>query len=256
MGSNQQNWIPTNIFQLYNIQILHVNKILHVARRWSPPLKCSVMHNTVVRPWSYPLTLIIVSSRILYIKLIFYCFAAVNSGDTIGLQTYDRTLWLSCSGPSCSRHPCPRMYMTGGDWTACWGEVFRIYRAAGSGHVRAGDIVGFYYPYQPGFWLGCAGANCAKSDCPGSPTTAHGFASEDHWVRCWGEVFRIYANGKSSGTVINSGDDIMLYYIQGDTWVSQGNGNTRKLPCPGSVRPPAFDKFDGCGWETFKIWKR
>ena len=137
-----------------------------------------------------------------------------------------------------------------------WGEVFRIYRAAGSGHVRAGDIVGFYYPYQPGFWLGCAGANCAKSDCPGSPTTAHGFASEDHWVRCWGEVFRIYANGKSSGTVINSGDDIMLYYIQGDTWVSQGDGNTRKLPYPGSVRPPAFDKFDGCGWETFKIWKR
>ena len=79
--------------------------------------------------------------------------------------------------------------------------------------MRAGDIVGFYYPYQPGFWLGCAGANCANSDCPGSPTTAHGFASEDHWVRCWGEVFRVYANGKSSGTVINSGDDIMLYYI-------------------------------------------
>ena len=95
--------------------------------------------------------------------------------------------------------------MTGGDWTVCWGEVFQIYRAAGSGRVRAGDIVGFYYPHQPGHWLGCPGANCAKFDCPGFPTSAHGFASVDHWIRYWGEVFRVYANGKSYGTVINSG---------------------------------------------------
>ena len=136
-----------------------------------------------------------------------------------------------------------------------FGEVFRIYRAAGSGHVRAGDVVGFYYPHQAGHWLGCPGANCFKADCPEFPTSAHGFASEDHWIRCWGEAFRVYTNGKSYGTVINSGDDIMLYYIQGDTWIAQGGGNTRKLPCPGSVRPPAFDRFDECALEAFKIWK-
>ena len=53
--------------------------------------------------------------------------AALNHGDTVALQTYVRNYWLSCSQPSCFRHPCPRMFITGNDWTRCVGEVFQIY---------------------------------------------------------------------------------------------------------------------------------
>ena len=181
---------------------------------------------------------------------------ALNHGDTVALQTYVRNYWLSCSPPSCFRHGCPRMLMRGTDWTFCFGEVFRIYRASGSGLVRVGDLVGLYYPHQSGRWLGCRGVNCAKDTCPGQPTTTHGFASHEHWYRCWGEVFIIYSKGKSDGTIINDGDDIMLYYLHDEIWVAQGDGNTQKLPCAGTARPPSLSKFDACTLETFTIWKK
>ena len=47
------------------------------------------------------------------------------------------------------------MIMTGDDWNTCHGEIFQIYRATGSGQVRAGDLVGLHYPNTPGKWLGC-----------------------------------------------------------------------------------------------------
>ena len=149
--------------------------------------------------------------------------------------------------------------MTGDDWNTCHGEIFQIYRARGPGQVRAGDLVGLHYPNIPGKWLGCPGTTkgCEKTSCPGQPTIAHGFATLDNWFRCWGEVFRIYANGKNEGAVIKSGDDIMLYYIQEGNWVAQPDtGNTGKFPCPGTVRPPPLSRVDVCPSETFKIWKR
>ena len=187
---------------------------------------------------------------------LFHTHAALISGDTVALQTYVRSHWLSCSLPSCYRNSCPRIHIFGNDWINCYGEVFQIYRASGPGRVRVGDLVGLYYPHQAGHWLGCPYEDCYKATCPGIPTITYGFASQDHWFRCFGEVFRIYANGKGNGAVINSGDDIMLYYVQGDTWIAQDDGNTRKQPCPGTVRPPPFDRFDECAWETFTIWKR
>ena len=67
--------------------------------------------------------------------------------------------------------------MSGDDWTNCAGEVFKIYRASGTGAVRVGDLVGIYYPHESGRWLDCSSDNCAKGTCPGTPTTAHGFAT-------------------------------------------------------------------------------
>ena len=184
--------------------------------------------------------------------------AALNHSDTVALQTYDRYYWLSCSQSNCNRNPCPDMLMTGEDWTTCSGLVFQIYRASGPGQVHVGDLVGLYFPNESGKWLGCREDNCAKHTCPGQPTTAHGFASQEHWYRCCGEVFKIYSKGKSDGALINDRDDIMLYYLHDELWVAQGDGDrdTIKLPCAGTTRPPPLSKFDVCRWETFTIWKK
>ena len=148
------------------------------------------------------------------------------------------------------------MHMSGTDWTNCWGEVFKIYRASGSGQVCVGDLVGLYYPAQANHWLGCTETTCPHSSCPGQPTTAHGFATDEHWYTCCDEVFKIYANGKSSGAVINSGDDIMLYNLEQGRWVAQGEGDATTTTCAGTTRPPPVSKFDECYKETFKIWKK
>ena len=184
--------------------------------------------------------------------------AGIDSGDTIGLQTYVRNHWLSCYPPTgnCNRAGCPRMQLSGNDWTRCWGEVFRIYRASGPGQVSVGDLVGVYYPREAGHWLGCSGNTCPKSSCPGQNTTAHGFASEEHWYTCCSEVFKIYASGKANGAAINSGDDIMLYSLDLGRWVAQDAGDATTTTCAGTTRPPPAGKFDECHQETFTIWKR
>lgn len=148
------------------------------------------------------------------------------------------------------------MHMSGNDWTTCHGEVFKIYRASGSGQVSVGDLVGLYYTNVANNWLSCSANTCTRTSCPGQPTTAHGFASEENWYTCCSEVFKIYANGKSNGTAINSGDDIMLYSLDLGQWVAQGSGDTTITTCAGTSRPPPATKFDECYKETFKIWKR
>ena len=181
---------------------------------------------------------------------------ALYHGDTVALQTYVNNRWLGCAGSPCGGATCPAMLMKGSDWTNCWGEVFEIYRTL-PGAVRVGDLVGLHYPRQRGHWLGCAGNQCGRATCPGHPTTAYGFASQDLWFRCYGEVFRIYARGKSSGSIINSDDNIALYYLQNQLWVAQGYDiHTDKRPCLGTSRPPALSVYDGCAFETFRIWKR
>ncbi len=141
------------------------------------------------------------------------------------------------------------MLFKGSDWNNCWGEVFEIYRAAGPGAVRVGDLVGLHYPRQRGNWLGCAGSHCVKATCPGHPTTAYGFANTDRFFQCYGEVFRIYARGKGSGAIINS------LYLQG---VAQGydQDTVKVCPCLGTARPLAHSVYDGCAFETFRVWKR
>ena len=148
------------------------------------------------------------------------------------------------------------MHMTGSDWTNCWGEVFRIYRAGGPGQICVGDIVGLYYPRLAGHWLGCTGSTCQKSSCPGQPTTTYGFALEEQWYTCCSEVFKIYAYGKNISAVINSGDDIMLYNLDQGRWVAQGEGSATTTTCAGTSRPPSTATLDLCHQETFTIWKQ
>jgi hypothetical protein len=188
---------------------------------------------------------------------IYLLTGAIRHGDTVAFKTYTRHHWLSCGRSYCSWSGCPRMYMAGNDWNSCGGEVFRIYRAGGHGTVRVGDLVGIYYPQQRGHWMGCSGNECRKSLCPGYPTIAHGFASQEKWYVCSGEVFKIYARGKPSGAIIDTTDDVSFYYLNRGLWVSQGYDiHTMKQPCLGTSRPPASHIYDGCAHEIFKIWKR
>jgi hypothetical protein len=182
---------------------------------------------------------------------------AIRHGDTVAFQTSTRYHWLGCAGTNCIGASHPGMYLTGNDWNDCWGEVFRIYRARGPGTVRVGDLVGIYYPKQRGHWMGCSGNECRRSPCPGNPTNAHGFASQEKWYTCSGEVFKIYARGKASGAIIDTTDDVSLYYLNRGLWVSQGHDtHTMKQPCLGTSRPPASLIYDGCAHEIFKIRKR
>ena len=136
---------------------------------------------------------------------------AIYHGDTVALQSFMKNRWLGCSQSNCELAPCPKMEMAGSDWTNCQGEVFQIYRAAGQGTVRVGDLVAFYFPQSEGNWLGCAGSSCKKATCPGNPSIAHGFSTADKWHKCGGEVFGIYAKGKANGEIVNSDDDISLF---------------------------------------------
>lgn len=134
---------------------------------------------------------------------------AIYQGNNVAFQSYHRAYWFSCApNPCSSRHTCPGFSIGGTEWTNCWGEVFRFYRARGSGRVRVGDVVGVYYPTQPGKWLGCSGGNCAKATCPGTPSTTYSFQNREKWTVCPGEVFVIYAQGKTVGSVINEHDII------------------------------------------------
>ena len=180
---------------------------------------------------------------------------AIESGDTVALQSFRKSHWFSCFGAHCHSATCPGVIISGSDWTNCFGEVFQIYRAAGPGAVQVGDLVGLHYPRQPGHWLGCPGNQCDKRTCPGSPTTAHGFSSDEKWYICCGEVFKIYAEEKNVGDTINTGDSIMMYFLSGALWVSQGTGNTMKASCPGTSRPPPLTKYDRCPQEGFTIMK-
>lgn len=147
--------------------------------------------------------------------------------------------------------------MEGDDWTNCWGEVFHIYRMNGPGSVTVGDVIGLFYPRE-GNWFSMAGGVGHKNPCPGSPTNASGFENEDNWFHCWGEVFRIYARGKSIGQIITDHDHITLFFIQSKTkWVGLVDELDADLrTCPGTVRPPPDENYDICWGEIFELWSQ
>ena len=57
-----------------------------------------------------------------YTSLEIKLTGALWQGDTIALQTFVRAFWASCYASSCGRSLCPRMQMTGNDWTNCGGK--------------------------------------------------------------------------------------------------------------------------------------
>ena len=181
---------------------------------------------------------------------------AVFQGDTVAFQPlYDKNRWLGCPATQCDKRTCPRLFMEDADWNRCWGEVFQIYRRDGPGVLRVGDVVGIFYPREKN-WLSLYRGTGHKSPCPGAPSIAHGFSSAAKWNQCWGEVFQIYAKGKTHGTIINDGDSITLLYIRSGRWVGLVNTNVDLRTCPGRVRPPPDDRYDVCWGEIFELVKK
>ena len=173
--------------------------------------------------------------------------------DEVELQSY-----LSCtithSKPDVlygAGTACPQLFMEGDDWKKCWGEVLKIYWAAGAGNVKVGDVVGFYF--GGGQWYS---ANGHKKGCPGTPTVKYSFAAREKWNEDWGEVFQIYAKGKYYGDTIQDHDNIAIYYVREKNWVALVGHNPGLSTCLGETWPPPPDRYDKCWGEIFELWLR
>ena len=182
-----------------------------------------------------------------------HCSNVVTHGSKIALQPlYDKTSWLSCENKVCGKATCPPLFVNGGDWSKCAGEVFQIFRCAGPGVVKVGDFVGFYIAEE---WLSMVAGRGQRAPCPGTPTVNYGFSAQDKWNQCWGEVFQIYAKGKSIGDAIENHDDVTIYYVQEKKWVGLvGNYPPGYATCPGQTRPPPPDRYGKCWGEVFELW--
>ena len=100
----------------------------------------------------------------LIIKLIciLYTHTVIRQGDTIALQTHIKEKYLSCHRHLCDTANCGGALFEGNDWDyRCRGEVFQIYKPT-PGEIRSWDLIGLYYPLQPGNWLGRQASNAKK----------------------------------------------------------------------------------------------
>jgi len=164
---------------------------------------------------------------------------------------YDKNSYLKCppSGSGdCSRSTCPGMKMDTTDWTNCGENVFRIYHKNGPGVIRVGDYVAFYFPAAQKWFSMYQNQGHLQIDCPGNPTMEYGFHREDSWEHCGAEIFRIHAEGKKSGQIIQNQDIIILYYPVGKQYLKLGAGIPILHSCPG-----IHSLYDKCPGEVFEI---
>ena len=149
--------------------------------------------------------------------------------------------------------------MDSDEWYSCIGEVFTIYRRGGPGVVRVGDDIGLHISSCSGdTWLGCFSAICInRATCPGTPNPQTGFQDEFRWIRCPGEVFKIYAGGKPVGAPIGEFDRVILYYARDDNYIGMPFGILQHYTCPGHWgRPiPHNNAYEHCSREVFEIVK-
>ena len=158
----------------------------------------------------------------------------LRSGSTIALKLSSRSfwgsaLWLSLWRYWSSSSTCPGDTFEGKK-DECWAEVFEIYRLHGGGNINTGDLVGIYYPREQE-WFSMWEGYGRKSDCPGRPNVGHGFEGENHHIKCWGEVFRVYAKGKRNGVRIKDGDTLAFYYVFRERMVEVNPSGTELGQC-------------------------
>ena len=189
--------------------------------------------------------------------MLLVCSTVLGQGRTIGLQLLQNDLWVGCAGRVCAGATCPGVFFEGSDWQNCWGEVFEIYRALGSGNIVSGDFVGLYYPRERK-WFSMWEGYGRKLTCPGAPSQEYGFEDEDRWYLCGGEVFRVYAKGKSIGDTITDQDTLSFYYytvdIKNVRFLPNGiNLSECMLDLSDRKRPPSNHAFDQCKYESVEI---
>ena len=167
-----------------------------------------------------------------------------------------KNAWLGCHGPSnlCVLATCPSINQNYHNFDRCWGENFQIIGEGAIHHViKSGQRIRLHYPNEHKTWMDCHYNYCRKSTCPG--TTSQG----SNFNRCGGEMFRIYARGKTTGQTIYNGDVVMLLCFYNGRYVSiQGQYNEDPTTldfCPG-VSPPAYLSYGICSNNVFRIYRK
>lgn len=183
----------------------------------------------------------------------------IRHGSRVVIQQRSSSrYWIDCGSSksrSCKLSTCAGLYYEREDYSRCYSLMFQILRHRGRGFMRNGDFVGLYNLKKKS-WFGCATKNCNRFSCPGRPTYKYGFKNSEKWLRCWGEVFRIYARNKKMGELIHDHDQVGIYYLQEHKWVKMLNNNKiTKSTCMGRSRPPGNSKFESCYRSTFEIHK-
>ena len=162
--------------------------------------------------------------------------------------------WLSCLDSKCDLRSCSvtkYQYFDG----QCHGEEFQIIsNDTNYSTIKSGQEIRLRYLHELRTWMTCSGnTHCSKTTCPG--TSAQG----SDFNRCKGDLFRIYAQGKTNGEVIYNGDVVMLYYIRFGKYVyirGEYNGDDTSLSfCPGTA-PPAYLSFGLCSKTVFRIYQK
>ena len=165
-----------------------------------------------------------------------------------------KNAWLGCPHAVCDSRRCPSYGKNYHDFDECGGEKFQI---IGEGTrystIKCGQRIRLHFANT---WMSCAKNNrCDKRTCSGTTTQGTDFKND----RCWGEMFRIYARGKTNGQTIYNGDVVMLYYEHDGKYVSiQGeiDGSDTSLNfCP-AVVPPPYLSYGICSKNSFRIYQK
>ena len=167
--------------------------------------------------------------------------------------------WLGCPYSTCDLRMCPSIH---GDHFSklCGGEHFQIIGEGTRGSsIMSGQRIRLrsLHNNTNNFWMGCpSNTHCDKRTCPG--TTAQ-LGNNFNNNRCSGEIFRIYARGRTNGQIIYNGDVVMLYFVRGDKYIyiqGQSEGDDTSLNfCPGAV-PPAYLSYGICSKNAFRVYRK
>ena len=171
-----------------------------------------------------------------------------------------RNAWLGCPDTAngiCDLRTCPSDNDNYRHFGRCWGALFQIIGEGTHGSaIKSGQQIRLRYLHEHNSWMSCSANNhCNKRTCPG--TTAQG--SDFRNSRCWGEIFRIYARGRTNEQTIYNGDVVMLYYGPAGKYVTIEGQNyaddTSLNFCPG-VTPPAYLSYGICSKNAFRIYRK
>ena len=168
--------------------------------------------------------------------------------------------WLGCpdSNKICDLRTCPSSNENYRHFdNRCWGEDFQIIgEGISNTSIKCGQRIRLRYLNERNTWMGCPlNEYCDKRTCPGTTSQGGNFANN----RCWGEIFIIFARGRTNGQIIYNGDLVMIYYQHNGRYVSiQGKnfGDDTSLDfCPGMV-PPAYLSYGICSKNVFRIYRK
>ena len=164
--------------------------------------------------------------------------------------------WLGCPYSVCDLRMCPSIHSHYyANFGKCKGEIFRIVNdGTYFSTVKSGQRIRLRYPDASNSWMGCSHNNrCDKRSCSGTTSQGRDFS------KCEGEIFRIYARGRTDGQTIYNGDVVMLYYISGGKYVSiqgKNEGDDTSLNfCPGQT-PPTYLSYGICTKNAFRIYRK